>query len=157
MGNDYHNQIEQHKMRIPMNTTTSFIAFGPPKGPATKTADAQNAQAQRTPARKEAGKHNSRDPEVSPSRPTRSSRSVGTKFLSSSYQVTQPLSNEGNRAEKPFSWCKRNREHINCNVINAQSTEMYPDWNYTRNLNKTMFDCKDNSQNDTCYNRENGQ
>ena len=149
MGNDYHNQIEQLKMRIPMNTTTSFIAFAPPRGPATKTADAQNAQVQRT--------QTSRDPEVPPSRPTRSSRSVGTKFLSSSYQVTQPLSNEGNTAEEPFSWCKRNREHINCNVINAQSTEMYPDWNYTRNLNKTMFDCKDNSQNDTCYNRKNGQ
>jgi hypothetical protein len=74
MGNDYHNQIEQHKMRGPMNTTTSFIAFAPPS--ATKTADAKNAKgnAWRTPARKEAGKQKSRNPEVSISQSTGQAR-----------------------------------------------------------------------------------
>ena len=45
---------------------SSSSVNGPPKG-----------EARRTPARREAGKHNSRNPEVSPSRPTRSSDTVG--------------------------------------------------------------------------------
>ena len=46
------------------------------------------------------------NPEVSPSRPTRSSRSVGTNFLTSSYQAANPLSiQQGCIGNRYFASC----------------------------------------------------